>query len=134
METSAKVVVLASILGLLMFSVPLLAHHGTGISYDEQHPVILKGTVTDFRYANPHPQLFIDVKDNSGKVVNWGLELAPNPAQLVREGWGKKRSEETLKRGTAIICTVSPSKAGTTVGVVRKITTEEGMPVVVTGQ
>jgi Family of unknown function (DUF6152) len=48
------------------------AHHGTGISYDLAHPpVILKGTVAEFRWANPHVILYIDVKDKNGQTVRW---------------------------------------------------------------
>jgi hypothetical protein len=119
-------------LGFLMISVTTFAHHGTGISYDESKPINLKGTVTDFRFANPHPQLFIEVKE-SGKVTRWSLELAPNPAQLVREGWTKRRSEEVLKPGVVVIATTGPSRAGTPVGVVRRIVTDKGVPIVVTG-
>jgi hypothetical protein len=113
--------ILASAIGLFMLAIPVLAHHGTGISYDSTKMFSMIGTVTEFRYANPHPQLFIDVKDNSGKVVSWGLEVGPNPAGLVKSGWGKKRSEEELKPGTMITVTVSPSKAGTSTAVLNRI-------------
>ena len=117
---------------VFMISLTTFAHHGTGISYDESKPINLKGTVTEFRFANPHPQLFIEVKE-SGKVTRWSLELAPNPAQLVREGWTKRRSETVLKPGTVVIATTGPSRAGTPVGVVRRIVTDKGEPIVVTG-
>jgi hypothetical protein len=81
----------------------------------------MTGTITEFRYANPHPQLYVDVKDNSGKVVNWGIEVGPNPAGLVKSGWGKRRSEEELKPGTVVTITVSPSKAGTPTAVLNRV-------------
>ncbi len=37
----------ALIFGLLIACVPVFAHHG-GSDYDVQHPVSLKGTVTEF--------------------------------------------------------------------------------------
>lgn len=111
----------AVLVGLLFVAVPVLAHHGTGISYDASKAFQMTGTITEFRYANPHPQMYIDVKDSSGKVVNWGLEVGPNPAGLVKAGWGKRRSEEELKPGTVITVTISPSRAGTTTGVLNRI-------------
>ena len=51
---------------LLSIALPAVAHHGTGASYDLSHPVTLQGTVTEFHYANPHPQLFFDVTDDKG--------------------------------------------------------------------
>ena len=68
--------VLLVTVGLLTICLPLVAHHGTNISYDRSKPVTMQGTVTEFRFANPHPQLFVDVKDSSGNVTNWGCEIA----------------------------------------------------------
>jgi hypothetical protein len=39
-------IVAAATLGLWV-SVSLAAHHGTAIAYDIQHPITLKGTVTE---------------------------------------------------------------------------------------
>src|SRR5262245_7128131 len=103
---------LAAAVGLLMIAIPVLAHHGTGISYDATKQFSMTGTITEFHFANPHPQLYVDVKDDKGKVVNWGLEVGPNPAALIKDGWTKKRSEEALKPGTVVTITVSPSRAG----------------------
>ena len=99
----------------------MFAHHGTNISYDRSQAWTSKAVVTEFRYVNPHPQLFIDVKDKDGKTVNWGLEIGPNPAGLVKSGWGKKRSEEELKPGSVVTVTVSPSKAGTHTAVLNRV-------------
>lgn len=114
------------IIGLLLFSVPMFAHHGTGISYDQKNPVTLKGVMTDFRYANPHPQLFFDVTDAAGKVTHWAGEVAPTPFTLQQNGWGKARSVEALKPGTKITITLGPSRAGAPVGVVMKVLNEKG--------
>jgi hypothetical protein len=107
-------------------SAPVAAHHGTNISYDRTKPVTFTGTVTEFRLANPHPQLYVDVKDDSGKVTNWGCEVAANPYQLMLSGWTRQRSVNALKPGTAVTVTVAPSRAGTPVGVVLKIVNAQG--------
>jgi len=99
-----------------------LAHHGTSVSYDLSNPISLTGTVTEFRYTNPHPQLFFDVKDEKGNVVHWSGELYPNPAQLIQNGWGRKRSEAALAPGTEIKITVAPARAGGPIGAVMKLT------------
>jgi len=111
---------------LLMAGVPLLAHHGTGVSYDASKAYTVKATVTEFRYANPHPQLYFDVKDDKGNVVHWSGEIAPNPAQLVQDGWGRKRSEAALTPGTEVTLTIAPSFAGTPVALVNKIVNAQG--------
>ena len=78
---------------LISLAIPAVAHHGTGASYDLSHPITLQGTVTEFHYANPHPQLFFDVTDEKGGVTHWSAEFYPNPSQLQQGGWGKRRSE-----------------------------------------
>jgi len=111
---------------LLAAALPTMAHHGTGASYDLSNPVTLQGTVTEFHYANPHPQLFFDVVDATGTVVHWGAEFYPNPAQLIQGGWGKRRSEAALAPGTKITITLAPARAGTKVGAILKLLNEKG--------
>ena len=108
---------------LLMVSIPALGHHETGVSYDQSKSYTIAGTVTitEFRYANPHPQLYFDVKDKDGTVTHWSGEIAPNAAQLQQVGWGKKRSEAALAPGTEVTHTIAPSRAGTPVGLINKI-------------
>ena len=110
---------------LVMLPVPMLAHHGTNISYDRSATVTVKGVVTDFRYINPHPPIFIDVMDEEGNVTNWTIETAPTPYTLALRGWNKRRSEEALKPGTVVIVTMAPSRAGTPVALLRSIVNEE---------
>src|SRR6266699_1752820 len=119
-------VVFALSVALLMFGMPLFAHHGTGVSYDASKAYTVQATVTEFRYANPHPQLYFDVKDDKGNVEHWSGELAPNPAQLIQAGWGKKRSEAALTPGTEIMVTIAPARAGGPVGLIQKIVNSKG--------
>jgi hypothetical protein len=105
---------------LLLVGASVFAHHG-GSDYDVQHPMTLKGTVTEFYWSNPHCQVFLDVKDDSGKVVNWTVETLA-PAVLKRAGW----SRETLHAGNQISITFVPSKKGTPVGMLRKVVLPDG--------
>jgi hypothetical protein len=107
---------------LILGGVQALAHHGTSVSYDMSNPVSLTGTVTEFRYTNPHPQLFFDVKDEKGNVVHWSGEFYPNPSQLIQNGWGRKRSEAALAPGTEIKITVAPARVGGPIGAIMKLT------------
>lgn len=111
---------------LLSMAIPAVAHHGTGASYDLSKPITLQGTVTEFHYANPHPQLFFDVTNAKGEVVHWSGEFYPNPSQLQQGGWGKRRSEAALAPGTKITITLAPSRAGTQVGAILKLLNEKG--------
>jgi hypothetical protein len=98
-------VAVASLAGLLMTAVPVVAHHSFAAEYDATKPITLMGTVTKVEWTNPHCWFYIDVKNEaSGKTENWALELG-NPNQLLRAGW--KRN--SLKIGDAI--TVDGSRA-----------------------
>ena len=127
MNDKKKVLALVSLtVGLLLLPVPTLAHHGTNFSYDRSMEVTVQGVVTDFRYINPHPPIFIDVTDEAGNVTNWVLETAPTPYSLAMRGWNKRRSEEALKPGTVVTVTMAPSRAGTSVALLRRIVNDEG--------
>ena len=120
-------------IGLIILAVPSFAHHGTNISYDRSKSVTVKGVVTEFRFANPHPQLYVDVKDSSGKVTNWGCEIAANPYQLSLSGWTKTRSLNELKPGTPVTITIAPSKAGTNAALLMKVVNDRGQELLAGG-
>jgi len=102
-----KVLAVVSLtVGLLLASGPMLAHHSSAM-YDADHPVTLAGTVTEFRFINPHVQIHFEVQDENGKVVKW-MAGSESPVRLFREGWNK----ETLKPGDQIIMTCAPAKDG----------------------
>jgi len=95
---------------VLGIALPVLAHHGTPINYENDTLFTSKATVTEFEYKNPHVRLFFDTKDEHGNIKHWSGELA-NPAQYVRAGWDKKRSIEALKPGTVLTISYYISKA-----------------------
>jgi hypothetical protein len=115
---------------LLVVSIPLFAHHGTGISYDSSKAWTKKAVVTEFKYTNPHPFIFLDVEEEPGKTVNWGAEIAPNIAELVKNGWTKARTMEALKPGTPLTVTIAPSRAGTKVGLLQKVLNTKGEEII----
>ena len=112
---------------LLTVSAMLFAHHGISASYVSSKTFTTQATVTEFRYANPHPQLYFDVKDEQGDVAHWRAEIGPNPPQLIQAGWGRKRSEAALAPGTLITITILPSRVmDAHVGMVQKIVNSRG--------
>jgi hypothetical protein len=107
--------------GGLMFSTAALAHHGSGISYDMSKSITLTGTVTEFVWSNPHCQVFFDVKDDKGNVVNWGGELG-SPTVLRNAGYNRN----VFKVGDRITVTGRPSKSDSTVMLPVKVVFADG--------
>lgn len=61
-------------------------HHSFSAEFDRDKPIKLTGTVTKVEWTNPHARIYVDVKDEGGKVANWDFELGP-PNGLMRQGW-----------------------------------------------
>jgi Family of unknown function (DUF6152) len=73
-------------LSTLLGAITVQAHHGRA-SYSNEI-VTLQATVTEFRFVNPHVQVYFDITNDAGQVEHWQGELtAPN--KLARAGWTK---------------------------------------------
>ena len=82
--------------GFLAISVPALAHHAWH-GYDMANLTSVKGTVTQFDWANPHVWIYLEVKDEKADVEKWNAG-GPSPSRMANTGWDK----ETLKPGDQI--------------------------------
>jgi hypothetical protein len=103
--------VLAASLAIIA-SAPAVAHHGTAVSYDQGSWYTVKGTVTNFRWRNPHSALFLDITNEAGEQVNYAIEL-PSPVLMSRSnGW----TRATFKPGDLVEFRVHPSRTGAAVG------------------
>ena len=105
---------------LFLVSAPAFAHHGAA-GYESNKLKTLKGTVTEFRFVNPHSEIFLDVKDEAGKVQNWILE-AVSPTTLSRGGWTKN----ILKPGDQITVEGNAAKNGSPTMRVSKVVLANG--------
>jgi hypothetical protein len=90
---------LASILAcsLVLAALPTFAHHSFSAQFDAKKPLKMTGTVTSVEWQNPHSWFYLDVKDETGAVTNWGFELA-SPNLLLRKGW----TRTTLEAGDVV--------------------------------
>lgn len=91
---------------LSCLAVPLFAHHG-GAAYDTDKTVTVKGTVTDYIWANPHVFVKVDSKDDAGNTVHWIVE-AQNPVSMMQISWSKN----TFKPGDQVEIDAMPAKNG----------------------
>jgi hypothetical protein len=84
-----------AILTLVSAATPLSAHHSWPVSFDRL--VTVKGTVIDFRWANPHPMITLEVQANDGRTEKWEIG-GPAIIRMEANGWTKT----TVKPGDVI--------------------------------
>ena len=102
---------LVSFVGLAILCGPAAAHHGSQ-GYDFNARKTLQGIVTCFALQNPHAQIYLDVKDDKGTVVNWAMELN-NPGNLVGMGW----THSSIKSGDVVTVMFNPGKESRAIGI-----------------
>ena len=83
------------------------AHHSFAVYFDASKDVKITGTVTSFRFTNPHGTIALDVTDAQGRVTHWRAETNA-PVVLVRRGW----SRDIIKPGETITIEGWPSRDG----------------------
>ena len=100
-------VVLGTMVALAALVSTVMAHHSPA-AFDRTKKVELKGTVTAFKWSNPHTYLEIDVPATKGKGVdNWVVEMT-SPTYLISAGW----KNNSVKKGDKVSVICNPLKAG----------------------
>jgi len=111
-------------LGIAVFlsvnSASVVAHHGSA-SFDTSKQVTLKGTVTEWIWANPHCFLKIDAMDDTGGVRNWALETQ-NPTAMTQRGWSRK----AFNIGDPVTVVLEAVKNGAPIGRIVGVTLPSG--------
>lgn len=93
---------------LIAAALPLMAHHSFAAEYDGNAKLTLKGTIAKIDWMNPHIWIYIDAKDEAGKVTRWQCEGGP-PNSLTRNGWTK----DAVKTGDEVTIEGFRAKDGT---------------------
>jgi hypothetical protein len=112
------------LLGVLLAALPVLAHHSFAAEYDTGAAVTLKGVVTKVEWTNPHSYIYIDVRDDSGNVVNWALEGYP-PNTLRRTGFPR----DLVKAGDVVTITGWRARDNDNRAAGREVTLQDGRKV-----
>lgn len=93
---------IGKVISLVAFSLIVLnaaasAHHSFAAEYDADKLTTITGFVTKLDWVNPHAFVFIQFKDEHGKMRNFTIEMGP-PYALARGGWKR----DTLKIGDKV--------------------------------
>ena len=83
------------VLALAGIAAPLAAHHSWPVNFNQL--VTVKGTVTDFKWSNPHPMMTLDVAGKDGQTEKWVMG-GPAINRMEANGWTKT----TVKPGDVI--------------------------------
>jgi hypothetical protein len=114
-------ILFAAAAALLVTTMHITAHHSFAAEYDENKRVTVSGTVTSFRWSNPHVWLYVDGQDERGKTTKWSFEMG-SPNGLLHRGW---RSTE-LRKGDPVTVEGYGAKDGSNLANVRTVTLPDG--------
>jgi hypothetical protein len=90
----------------LLAAVPAFAHHSMA-GFDRTKTVAVTGTVKEFKWANPHSWIEMEVPDAKGAVTTWNVEMT-SPAVLIRAGW----KSSVMKPGDKVTVNCHPQITG----------------------
>jgi len=100
----------------LAAALPASAHHSFAVYFDPDQTVTLDGTVTAFRFTNPHGTLVLEVDGEE-----WRAETNA-PVVLRRRGW----SRESLRPGQQVSVSGWRSRDGRNYMRIREVRDADG--------
>jgi hypothetical protein len=98
----------SGLFGLLVLSAgAAYTHHSAPVFYKVDERTTVSGTVTEFRFSNPHAILKLEVVGEDGEKQQWTAETT-SPSILRRRGW----SQTSFKPGDQVKLEGMPSLDG----------------------
>jgi hypothetical protein len=74
---------------LLVFAIPVLAHHSFSAEFDSNKRITVTGVISKVEWINPHVYVHVDAKDQgTGKVTTWAFQHH-SPGAMKRNGLTK---------------------------------------------
>jgi hypothetical protein len=108
-------------LGLVVYVMPMWAHHSVESQYDVGKIVTIQGSVTKIEWTNPHARVWVDEKNADGTVSNWEMELPPPNALKLRNV-----RMDFVKRGDQVTVNLWRAKDGSRLAHALMVTVPDG--------
>jgi len=110
-----------SSLVLALFVAGQAAAHHSAAGIDRTRTVTVVGSVRQFKWANPHSWMEIEVPNDKGGVDLWNVEMTA-PSFLIKAGW----KSNSVKPGDKVSVVVRPFKNGDPGGLFVSVTLPTG--------
>jgi hypothetical protein len=107
---------------------PAYAHHSMN-GFDRAKTINITGTVKQFKWANPHSWIEVEIVNDKGVPELWNLEMTA-PGILARAGW----KSTMLKPGDKATFGVHPMVNGDIGGQFVSVTFADGLTMTERGQ
>jgi hypothetical protein len=114
----SRILVTASL--FIAFAGVAWAHHAS-VGIDRSTTVSVEGVVREFRWANPHSWIELEVVTSEGETEVWNFEMLP-PTYLIRAGW----TRSSVKTGDRITVEANGFSNGDPGGLFVAVTLTDG--------
>jgi hypothetical protein len=115
-----RIATLAVVLSLFITTVPAFTHHAD-VAYERKAIELKNATIVKVAWINPHGVVTLNVKETTGQVTQWTLEMG-SPSAMTRSGWNRN----SLSPGDEVTIDVNPAKNGTKFGRLLRVTKNDG--------
>lgn len=96
--------------------VTAVAAHHSNVGFDLSRSIRVVGTVTEFKWQDPHVHLVVLVDGGPGPTGEWVIQ-SRSPVRLRLAGWTKA----SVRRGDIVTIDVHPAKNGLNYGLLIRL-------------
>jgi hypothetical protein len=94
---SKTISLIAGVALLTAAAAPAFAHHSFAAEFDQNKPFSVTGVISKVAWQNPHVYVYVDAKDENGKMVTYAMECN-SVNTLLHKGW----TRDALKKGDQV--------------------------------